>query len=79
MRGLLPPTPLGTPPGGVAALGSSDRLGARPGNVKEVLPLRTVNRLLTLTLLGQPALLSYRIYSLRAACRGNGCALLVFE
>eukprot|EP00976_Prorocentrum_cordatum_P031912 648950-Prorocentrum_minimum.AAC.1 len=36
MRGLLPPTPLGTPPGGrLAALGSSDRL-ARPGNVKEM-------------------------------------------
>eukprot|EP00959_Pyramimonas_sp_CCMP1952_P404672 8480986-Pyramimonas_sp.AAC.1 len=50
MRGLLPPTPSGTPPGGVArlvrspggapsrrslaALGLSDRL-ARPGNVKE--------------------------------------------
>eukprot|EP00959_Pyramimonas_sp_CCMP1952_P423304 8866886-Pyramimonas_sp.AAC.1 len=36
MRGLLPPTPLGPPPGGaaLAALGLSDRL-ARPGNVKE--------------------------------------------
>eukprot|EP00976_Prorocentrum_cordatum_P031273 636288-Prorocentrum_minimum.AAC.1 len=34
MRGLLPPTPSGTPPGGLATLGLSDRL-ARPGNVKE--------------------------------------------
>eukprot|EP00959_Pyramimonas_sp_CCMP1952_P255569 5338119-Pyramimonas_sp.AAC.1 len=35
MRGLLPPTPSGTPLGDpLAALGLSDRL-ARPGNVKE--------------------------------------------